>query len=265
MGNELTKENCVHCGEPLSGNYCHQCGQKNTLSRLTWRVLIEDLQKRLFGFDNNFVRTVRDLTIAPGKVVKSSLEGIRVVYIGPVGYLFLLITIFVLLVSILGINWTEYISPTQEVFTPEDISETQKRFQNDSQKFIIDNFRVVAFLFIPVYALTTKLLFRKSGYNFLEHTVVVCYGQSQPMILGILSIIVFKLTNYSLAAWISPISFIYMGYVYAGVYTHNRKWVAFIKGPLAILLSVLFIMVIVVIVTIILALINPELFQNMNK
>jgi len=258
----MDKTSCLNCGKELIGSYCHHCGQKKDVTRLSWGSLLNDLQKRLFGFDNNYFRTVRDLTIAPGKVIQSTIDGVRVRYIGPVGYYFLMITIFVLLLSFLDIDMAEYTKDIVSTFSVEDRSQSQQEMQMKINSFVFSNFRLISFLMIPFFVLGVWIIFKNKKLNFLESSVVVFYSQGHPVLLSIFGLLGYKFFNMIHAQlYIAPLSYLYFAFSCASFYKGSKIW-NFFKGIIAMALGFVILMLISMLVGIIVAFISPELFKG---
>ncbi len=233
--------NCPNCSELVSGKFCQHCGQQTVVPRITWKFLFTELQSRLFGFDNRFMRTFRDLTIRPEKVINTVLEGVRVRYFSPLSYYFLLITIYVLLISFMDIDMTEY----TRAFSFEEegaTTENQQEFQEVMNQWIFSNFRLFSFFMIPVFILGTFLVFYNKKYNFLETSVLVFYAMGNPIILSILMLTPYKLGIMTSASVILPlVSYAYFAWVCARFYPGNGVW-NFVKGTLALLISLILLM-----------------------
>lgn len=252
---------CPHCEKETIGAYCHHCGQKQDVHRLEWRNLADDLQKRVFGFDNNYMRTVKDLTLRPGKVIEAIIEGVRVKYIGPVGYYFLMLTLFVLLVSILDIDMAEF----SRTFVPENQDEFQKNFQQKWSESIFSNFRVFSFLLAPFFIMGVWLIFRNKKFNFLETAVVYFYGQGHTFILSIIALFIYYFAeDNNMMAYVLPLSVAYFGYSCASFYQGNKIW-NFFKGILGLALGYIFFMLIFLIGMIVYLILNPELIEQMKQ
>lgn len=254
---------CRNCGYEVIGEYCHHCGQKRDVHKLAWRSLFEELQKRWFGFDNNFARTVKDLTIAPRKVISATIEGIRVRYIGPIGYYFLMVTLFVLAISFLDVDMTEM---SKEIASAMSTAETpeQEALQMEINRKIYGNFRLFSFLLMPFFILATWIVFKNKKYNLLETSVVNFYGQGHPMILSILGLVGYKYFNLVDAQlYVAPISYLYFAFVCANFYKGNALW-NFVKGLLSLILGFILFMLAVMIVAFLVGVINPDLFKGLG-
>ena len=138
---------------------------------MSWKQLLSDIQERLFGFDNLFVRTSTDLLLRPGRVIDTLFAGNRRRYMGAGAYLLLTITVLLLLLELLGTTMLEFYG--MEVL--EKPSDRGAAIGAEINRFIYANYRLITFLMIPLYAMLSMLFFRKSGYNFVEHAVIYCY------------------------------------------------------------------------------------------
>ncbi len=258
----MTNTFCANCENEVIGKYCHHCGQKRDVHKLAWRSLFDELQKRWFGFDNNFARTVRDLTIAPRKVISATISGIRVRYIGPIGYYFLMVTLFVLAMSFLDIDMTEMTRDFTSVMSNAE-TQAEQQLQMKINQMIFSNFRLFSFLMIPFFITATWLIFKNKKYNFLESSVVTFYGQGHPLILSVLALFGYKFFNIVHAQlYLTPISYLYFAFVCANFYQGNKIW-NFIKGLLVLILGFILFMLAVMLGTIAFAFISPESFKGL--
>jgi len=254
---------CPNCSTVGEGNYCSDCGQSLTSSRITWKYLFSEIQQRIFGFDNKFARTVRDLTIRPDRVIHTVINGIQVQYFGPLGYYFLLITIYVLLVSLLDIDMSDLYGSiyAAQGNTSEGQAEMQAQFGN----MLVEYFRLFSLLMIPFFILGNYLVFKNKKYNFLENGVVVLYAMGHPMLLSIILLLTYKFSDFTLGfTIILVISYLYHCWVCARFYPGN-KWWNFVKGLIAIIASHVFLMIFAIIAVFIYFLLFPEAAQNINS
>ncbi len=109
---------CGNCRTPLSGPYCHQCGQpiKGLIRPLSgW---IADFFDSVFDYDGRLPRTLVPLLLRPGFLTREYTAGRRVRYVTPVRlFLFLTVILFVAirLVSNLDIGRvTAELAPAQD-------------------------------------------------------------------------------------------------------------------------------------------------------
>ena len=76
---------CMNCGALLYGEFCSNCGQKNS-QPITFAGTWHDFRGRLVRLDYRWARTLAALTADPGRLVRRFLRGERLPYSSPVAY-----------------------------------------------------------------------------------------------------------------------------------------------------------------------------------
>jgi hypothetical protein len=137
---------CASCGEPRTGPYCAQCGQREMQGRHTLRSMIGGALGRLLNLERGFVHTAWKLTVAPGAVIRDFLAGRTVRYAHPFGYLLIAVAAFALLAQPLGVVTGG------------------------------GNDRVFVLLLVPFVAGVSRLLFWRAELCFAEHLIVGMYA-----------------------------------------------------------------------------------------
>jgi hypothetical protein len=260
----MSQPQCIYCEKEVVGTFCHHCGQKQGVHRIEWRYLFEDLQKRFFGFDNNFLRTLRDLTVSPGTVIGSTLKGIRVKYVGPVGYFFLMVTLFALIISIFDINlWEASSQIASGISEPKNAG--QEALQRQMGEGIYSNFRLFSFVMMPFFILALWLIFKNKKYNLLETSVVMFYAQGHTMLISLIAILVYHFGDVKFVyVYASPISYFYISFVCASFYQGNAVW-NFVKGLIAIVLGFVFLIFLGMVVAFFYLILNPEVLEQFQQ
>ncbi|MTI22546.1 DUF3667 domain-containing protein [Fulvivirga sp. RKSG066] len=252
---------CPYCEQSATGNYCSNCGQNQQLHRLEWKYLFADLQRRWLGFDNMFYRTLRDMLLAPEEVITSMHRGIKVRYMGPVGFFFLMMTILILLYSLLGVDMLEVTKDVNNVFSG---TASQKEFQNQIGQSIFSNFKVMAFVMMPFYAFGLWLIFKNKKYNFIETAVLIFYAQGLTATFTIVGVLLYKFFDVEhVILYMTPISYSFIAYVCARFYKGNAIW-NFIKGFLALAIGTIALMIVGSITGFIYLMLNPQLVEKLN-
>ena len=91
---------CAQCGAaPLFGPYCHGCGQRIE-GRLSFTSIFQSLRDQVLRLDFALLRTLRDVTLHPGRSVRAYLSGRRRQYTSPVAYAFLTSTGYALVLGL---------------------------------------------------------------------------------------------------------------------------------------------------------------------
>lgn len=89
---------CLNCGTPLQGPFCHYCGQPDKNFLRFFPVLLRELLEDFLDFDSRFMRTMKPLLFKPGKLTRDYLEGRRFRYTPPLRlYIFSSIACFFVL------------------------------------------------------------------------------------------------------------------------------------------------------------------------
>lgn len=256
---------CINCGQAVSTPFCSQCGQPFPPQRMSLGQMFADFQGRVYGTNGLFQRTVRELTLHPGKVSASYVAGNRVLYMRPIGYFFLTITVMLLLANALGIKYAEFL----KVFSPQAPASNagQKKINEMNLNFIADNLRLLSFIIVPIQAFVSRyLFFRKSGYSYLEHTVLPFYLAGHINWLLIFAILLLKLFHFVIPYWLMiGLTVIYYGNGYVGWIHHQSKLKAFAKGIGTYLVTQLFFGLLAIIVFIIYAILNPEFLETIKN
>ncbi|MBL4870612.1 MAG: DUF3667 domain-containing protein, partial [Robiginitomaculum sp.] len=77
-------ENCLSCGNAVSGNFCQTCGQKVDDMRRSLFSLIAETLGGIFSFESRMWRTFGALLFKPGRVAREYADGARMRYSAPI-------------------------------------------------------------------------------------------------------------------------------------------------------------------------------------
>jgi hypothetical protein len=82
----MSDAHCPACGEDLKGRWCHACGKDNAAAppRRTLRVLFDDVADNVFSYTGQLLPTLRDLVIAPAKLIAAQADLDRDSYLSPI-------------------------------------------------------------------------------------------------------------------------------------------------------------------------------------
>lgn len=262
---EIPSGNCINCHREVHTPYCPQCGQPFPPQRMSISHLVADFHGRPYGARGIFFRTVKDLTLKPGEVIRAYIEGNRVLYNRPIGYFFLMITIMLILAAVLGVDYVEFLKGS----SPEVRSNggSAAEFNRFIFEFISRNIKLLSFIIIPFQALIARyLFFRKSGYSYLEHTVLPFYIEGHVNIITMLGLVFFRISEIYTPFWLMMISSIgYFGYAYTGFITNQSKLKAFLKGIGIFLVSQFLLGVVSTFIGITYVMRHPEIIEMLRK
>jgi hypothetical protein len=178
---ESTLHHCGNCSEYFEGKFCNVCGQKMA-KRITMARLMHELPHQIFHWDNQIFTTLKYLLTWPGTMVNDYILGKRKKYFPPITFL----------VFVLGFSYFMFSSimrkggaihapnaPTEQVL---DISSAIISMIKSYWKFFVVGL-------IPIFALVSKLFFRKAKYNFAEHVFIQIFFVSSWIV--VITLIIF--------------------------------------------------------------------------
>ena len=97
----VSTENCLNCGEVLTGQHCAHCGQRAKVRVLSLWGMTRDLLGDILEWDSRIWRTLRPLAFSPGKLTREYLRGRRASYTPPFR-MYLILSVAFFLVASLG-------------------------------------------------------------------------------------------------------------------------------------------------------------------
>lgn len=174
---------CKNCGHIFSGQFCNKCGQSAATHKLNLHFIWHDIQHGLLHFDKGILYTAKKLFTKPGKSIREFIEGKRVKHFKPISLVIILATLYGVLRHLFHFS----------VLDKKVVSEIQGVEYESLNEWISHHYYWIILLSIPMFSIASYLVFRKQGYNFVEHFVLNTYMASQRLILRI---IIFPITKY---------------------------------------------------------------------
>lgn len=118
---------CCTCATEFQGNYCPRCGQSASIGRYSfWKAFLLFLD--VWGLGNRgMFRTLRDLILRPGYMIRDYLSGMQSAYFPPFKMFFLMTALSLIVqggVNVQGINYFE--KSRQEIGKTNDGYRAQK-------------------------------------------------------------------------------------------------------------------------------------------
>ena len=88
------ERSCLNCGTPLTGDFCHACGQRAHVHR-TLRGFFHDLLHGALHFEGKIWTTMPMLAWKPGELTRRYIDGERAKFVSPVAlFLFIVFLMF---------------------------------------------------------------------------------------------------------------------------------------------------------------------------
>ena len=114
--------NCLNCGTPLSGPYCHKCGQHTHVHR-TLTAFFHDFAHGVLHFEGKIWRTLPMLAWRPGELTRRYVEGQRARFVSPIAlFLFCVFLMF----GVIGL--------TSQSFSGKASADAAKEIRKDQVK-----------------------------------------------------------------------------------------------------------------------------------
>ena len=180
---------CKNCGTELSGTYCHNCGQHRNTEKLTIKSIFPNFMYGVTSIDRGIMYTIKMLYTNPGKMIREYIDGKRVIYAKPFSMMVILAGIYGILFSFAiilknnGLNLDLSVEPPKGDYT---------LLQNIAYTILIWTKKSIIFsslLMIPVYALSSKIVFNKLGlkkFTYAEILFIFAFIACQQLIIDII-------------------------------------------------------------------------------
>lgn len=205
---------CPTCGTRFEGNYCPRCGQSAMIGRYSFKkafLLFLDV----WGLGNRgMFRTIRDLILRPGYMIRDYLRGMQMAYFPPFKLFFLLVALSLLVetgMNIKGINRIEeqkeqlektlvntleeknmIDEKTVDLEEAQNIEKTDAFFQNSSigfQDWINNHMSIATMIALLLISGPLFLMFRRCpaipDLRFSEFFVAMVYITNMVTIYGL--------------------------------------------------------------------------------
>lgn len=172
----MTKKHCLNCNESVAKNFCPNCGQKTDTQRITLKkFLAHDIVHGVWHFERGILFTLKEALSRPGKAALDYISGKRVRYYN----------VFYLTLLLIGLNL--FINHIQNQLSHHYFNTSLEPEGDQAGKsidlFLKNNAKIIIFSFIPLFAINSRLLYRRKKLNFSEHFII-----SGMMFLGVMVI-----------------------------------------------------------------------------
>lgn len=147
---------CKNCGSEIQGSYCESCGQRTSVSKVTFKETFLDLIDTLFTINAPLLTTLKMLIVNPGKLFTEYLSGKRKTYYRPVTF-FILMTLIYLVVRSL-INFDPFGSTILSVDDP-----SVDQLATEARNYMLLHIDKLLFAFVFSLGLIMKLFFYKKN------------------------------------------------------------------------------------------------------
>jgi hypothetical protein len=188
---EPIRTHCQNCETELKGPYCHKCGQHDFDAHASFGHALHEVLESFFHWDGKFFGGIYDLLFRPGYLTAEYNAGRRARHIPPLRlYIFVSVLFFLCpspessggaasvdvaggkeqLVKELEVKQHEKADPGEKELLQraEHIAENSDELMEKFHHYLPRAMLAC----LPFFALLSMLVFRKSGYSFLQHLVL---------------------------------------------------------------------------------------------
>lgn len=184
--------NCLNCNAEINGQFCSNCGQSSETHKINLHYLWHDIQHGLLHFDKGILFTAKELFTRPGHSIREFLDGKRVSHFKPISLVIILAGIYSLLSHFFHLN---LFSTYYELKGSGDGFNEFKTSVDKLSEWLSQHYSVLALIQIPIFSLGTYVMFKREGYNYVEHLVINCFIAGQKLILHILTFPIYYWLN----------------------------------------------------------------------
>lgn len=118
---------CATCHTNYQGNFCPRCGQSSRVGRYSFRTAFLNFMD-VWGLGNRgMFRTIRDLVLRPGYMIRDYLKGMQMAYFPPFKMFFLLAALSILVMHGFNIKGETFANENK----PNSTEETVKQMRNE--------------------------------------------------------------------------------------------------------------------------------------
>ena len=201
---------CPTCGTHFEGNYCPRCGQSATIGRYSFKkafLLFLDV----WGLGNRgMFRTIRDLILRPGYMIRDYLQGMQMAYFPPFKMYFLLLALNLVIDTGFNLKMENRLekgkieyneglrkslnlgepatdTPASDATNPLD---NPVDSSNKAYEWTINHLSIVTMVFLLLFSFPLYMFFRKSpaypGLKYSEFFVTMVYTTNMMTVYSII-------------------------------------------------------------------------------
>lgn len=174
---------CLNCGNVYQGKFCPGCGQKATVSKLTWKTVIREFIHFFTHAEHSFIYTSKRLFTEPGAVMKDFLDGKRKLIHRPITFLLIWTAI-----DQVVLRFYSYCQKQFNLYEFPDSASALRILWKGARNPRIADYQTWATLLIqaPLLVLAGWLVFRKTRTSFVERWVIIVYGICATIMLSVI-------------------------------------------------------------------------------
>jgi hypothetical protein len=243
---------CKNCNKQLKEKFCGNCGQSADTHAMNFHFLWHDIQHGLFHFDKGILYTVKELFLKPGKTIREFIEGKRVRHFRPISFVLVLATVYGFLYKYFQINTVAEFALNKNKHLVETIN-----------NWLASHYAISTLITIPIYALSSYLIFRKQGYNYIENFILNAYIAGQKLVVMLITFpVVLYASGTPASKYVSGIigltDIIMIIWVYTKFFNKVSTFKAIILSILSYVLFFIILMTLALFIGVIIGIVNEQ-------
>lgn len=178
---------CPNCNEAAFGAFCHSCGGRVEVARLTIRAMGGEILSQVIELDHGVLHTFVALIRRPGETIRGYFAGRRRGLTSPLAFVTLSVALTLLLANVIPSYMTvrdeqiRSLDQYRTLYSPAQY-DYFVRIEHDVMQ---DKALMLVLLLVPT-TLTMRFLFRKQKLNLAEMGTLVCYLTGTSTFVGLL-------------------------------------------------------------------------------
>ena len=175
---------CKNCNHNFEGNFCNNCGQTINTHEINFKSVLHEIQHSIFHIDKGILYTTKELFQKPGQTIREYLNGKRVKHFKPFAYIFILSTIYAVLLKLT--KKSSFLTQFLEGF---NIGTTDDKSINDLDKvgeavlWMANHYAYSTLLILPIFSFASYLCFFKTQYNYFQHLILNSFVAGQRTVI----------------------------------------------------------------------------------
>lgn len=221
----MSTKKCHNCSTQLIGSFCHNCGQRGVVHKVTFKETFQDIIAAIFSVDAPFIRTLQLLILNPGKLFREYLAGKRKTYYKPVSFFIIATIIYILIRSLLA----------YDPLTAAGVKVGGQSLEA-AAKYMVRNINNIMFLFVFTLALFLKLFFYKRN-TLAEFVALAFYALGMYALIGACTLFYLKYVENASKLVYVLLFMLYVIYAFTSYFQSKRKIVTIVKISIVYVLA----------------------------
>ena len=177
---------CPNCDAGAMGDFCHRCGGRIAVSRLTLRALGAEVLSQVVELDHGVLHTLVQVLRTPGETIRGYFAGRRRGLTSPLAFVTIAVAVTLLLATMIP----SYAAMREEQMKALDqyrglYSPGQYQFfVKLEHEATVNKALMLVMLLVPT-TLTMRFLFRKQKLNLAETGALACYMYGAGTYIGL--------------------------------------------------------------------------------